>query len=47
MHLHLIGLLEGCKQVLSIDVYFIKGPLDDQVMVVVGTAANNKMHPLA
>ena len=41
------GFLEGCRSVLSIDGYFIKGPWKGQILVAVGRDGNNQMYPVA
>ncbi|KAL0464963.1 UNVERIFIED_CONTAM: hypothetical protein Slati_0383900 [Sesamum latifolium] len=41
------GFLEGCRPVIGLDAYFLKGPFGGQLMAAIARDGNNQMFPLA
>ncbi|XP_058219894.1 uncharacterized protein LOC131330357 [Rhododendron vialii] len=41
------GFLSGCRHIIGLDAYFLKGPFGGQLMHAVARDANNQMFPLA
>jgi hypothetical protein len=41
------GFLVGCRLVIGVDGYFLKGPLKGQLLAAVGRDGNNNMYPIA
>ena len=41
------GFLEGCRRVVCLDAFFMKGPWKGQIYSAIGRDANNQMYPIA
>ncbi|MBA0854256.1 hypothetical protein Goshw_028170 [Gossypium schwendimanii] len=41
------GCKEGCRPILGLDGFFLKGPFKGELLAAVGRYGNNKMYPVA
>jgi len=41
------GFLEGCRRIIGLDGYFLKGPLKGELLSAIGRDANNQIYPIA
>jgi len=41
------GFLEGCRPVIGVDGFFLKGPFKEQLLAAVGRDGNDNMYPIA
>ncbi|XP_050215351.1 uncharacterized protein LOC126666448 [Mercurialis annua] len=41
------GMLHGCRRVIGLDIFFLKGPVKGEILAAVGRDGNNQMFPVA